>query len=94
MNNFLAGHLSYHGLLCHKKFGDGDVVFLCVTPQKCGKKCQKRHFLQFFDAYILRDCEIQKFWLVMLQGHIRSPKILQQFLHIHLGIESQLQPFL
>jgi len=44
--------------------------FICVTPQKCGKKCQKRHFLQFFDAYIFRDCEIQKFWLVMLQGHI------------------------
>ena len=26
MNKFFGGHLSYHGLLCHKKFGDGDVV--------------------------------------------------------------------
>ena len=70
MNKFLGGHLSYHGLLCHKKFGDGDVVLYALHPKNVAKNAKKGIFCSFFGAYFFRDCEIQKFWLVMLQGHI------------------------
>ena len=64
MNKFLGGHLSYHGLLCHKKFGDGDVVLYALHPKNVAKNAKKGIFCSFLMPTFLETVKSKNFgWL-------------------------------